>query len=212
MVLVLSQQPKTENKEEGETVLDLPRLAEDMFGFASDLERKVKSKSDDELMDLEDDTARMKDAIIAIEVVVMKELQTRNPPWLTYMRTISEYPDLYKPSDISALIKWVHPAKALTADSACPTKLHNWSGFYFQLWEDDKVYTLRVFDGDGSRDVVCEEEGSMKSTPKAFQFRGTFAERGDIEDLAKDSQCSVYNFLKAQTGAKIQDIVAFHFI
>ena len=190
------------------TQINLAQIADDVHAYASAIENTMDEKDDSELMDLDDDANRVKEAADRLHSIVYQSKWSRMTMWEDMIRNTE---GVYKKSDVIGHIEALARTEGFAPDATNKAKQCKWHGYQFKVHEHKEVYLLRIFEVDQSRDVVELDPTTMEQPPKPFHFVGILAERKDIEGLAVQAGCSVYDFLvKETTDTSTADIVAFH--
>jgi hypothetical protein len=175
--------------------IDLIGMAEKIDRFTDEV--NMTDIDDDTLDKLQDDTTAVMESVSTLHARVCEHKHTRESSWKRYLRY----------DDCDEVLTRIESLGVMFGVALDEGKLVKWRGYNFKLRDIPKeTHILRCFEEDGHRDVVkLDSEMGPKRTD-------ILTERSDIEAMAAERKCSVYEFLITQTDTALEFVVAFHLL
>lgn len=178
------------------TKIDLIKMTEEIEAFTEKMD--VDSMDDETLDELETDVELVAKAAEELGNKIYESKITRQSHLVKYMR--------YDTTKLLPLIELIQVEnEGVALDNFTLVK---WHGYHFKLKEFESSYVLRCFE-DGYRDLVVP---GATMGPKEHKCVRILGEREDIECMATQNKCTVYEFLTTQIDERLEFIVAFHLL
>lgn len=183
------------------TKIDLIGIAQDIDHFSDAMD--VSDTDDETLVKLVDDASSVFESAAKLHRKLCEDTKTRQSFWQRFIR----YEGCEK---MMPLIETLADKQGIASSGDAQFKVIPWTGYEFKMRDFPNRYLLRCF-GEQDRDRdVCLAENSLQ--PFDSKCSGILAERADIEVMAAEQRCSVFEFLNTQVDERLEFIIAFHLV